>query len=181
MYRSVVLAVIVALIAIVSSQDNRYRIDLILEYTGKVDWNNNQFSLTSVSETIQVLLATNGDIHYDVISRLRGPVSHLTGTLNWVTVGKSFTSTINLSFGGSHISQPHVLTATTIEYGYVLPAHHEVIASISQYNITGGQGAYASVSGGITVNGYHTIAGDATWLVNAVFWLPNAPPMEDKE
>jgi len=98
------------------------------------------------------------------------------GTIVWVATAQTFTAKLDWSFGGSHVSQPHVLHTTTLGTGYVLPSHHEVLTSIGQFNITGGEGAFAGATGGVTVNGYHDMSGAATWAVSAILWIPRAPP-----
>jgi len=164
-----------------SSQDNTYRIDLDLEYRGTVSWSQNTIDLTSTSETIQTLIDNAGQINYEVISRLRGAVSTVKGPITWVTTGQTFTATLDWSFGGSHINLPHILHTTTLGNGYVLPAHHEVLTSIAQLNITSGEGAFAGATGGVTINGYHDMSGAATWAVSAILWIPAAPPTTNED
>jgi len=155
------------------------RIDVILEYTGIVDWKKSIITLSSVSEEIQTLIDVTGQINYDVITRLKGSVTFLNGTMAWNEMGVSYNATLDVSFGGSHIFQPHVIHATTLGPARVLPSHHEIMTSIAQCNITGGEGAFAGAVGGLTINGYHSVSGIATWVVNIIFWVP-VPLLEVK-
>jgi len=169
--RTIVFLLVVAL-TLVSSQRRTRRIDVILEYTGNVNWQANTAELGSQSESIRTSLSSDGQIHYEVLSRLRGAVSRINAVLVWIEQGKSYNATLDISFGGSHVNQPHILHAKTLQPAIVLPSHHEVLASIGVYNITSGEGAFNDVTGGITVNGYHAVSGEATWIINAIFWAP---------
>jgi len=166
---------VLALVACVLSQQYEL-IDFTLEYTGTVDVKNLEFHLKAQSETIQTLIDPMGNINYVVIDRFMGPISYLNGTFAWVTVGESFTAKLVLSFGPEHTSQPHVLNLQTIGQATVIPAHHEVLHSIAQYNVTSGLGAFMGATGGVSVNGYHFGNGDATWVVSGVFFAPPPPP-----
>jgi len=123
------------------------------------------------------LIDVEGDINYEIQQRFIGPVSVLNGTGKWVNVGESLTASLQLSFGGSHITQPHVLNLVTLGNVYILPAHSEVTTYVAQLNVTSGLGAFQGASGGITINGYQEDAtGAATWLVSGVFWVVPQPP-----
>jgi len=170
------------LVALVFSQENTYRIDLALEYTGNVNWKNNTVTLTATSETIRTILNNNGYINYDVITRLKGAVSAIQGPITWVVPGQTFTSVLTISFGASHIARPHVLHTSTLGTGFVLESHEDTLTTVSQYNVTSGEGAFAGATGGVVVNGHHSsTSGMATWIVNAILWvpLPTPPPPEE--
>jgi hypothetical protein len=154
---------------------NNYRIDLLLEYLGKVDWSANTVSLTATSETVRTVIANDGSLRYEVIQRLRGSVSAIKGTINWVEPQKSFTAALDISFGGSHVTRPHIVHTKTLGNAYVLESHAGILTSIYQLNITSGEGFFQGATGGVTVNGFHNSTNDATWVVNAIFWVP--PPM----
>jgi len=172
------------LVAFVFSQENTYRIDLALEYTGNVNWKNNSVTLTATSETIRTILSANGYINYEVITRLKGAVSAIMGPIIWVIPGQTFTSVLSISFGASHISRPHVLHTSTLGTGFVLESHQDTLTTVSQYNVTSGEGAFVGVTGGVVVNGHHQqTSGSAIWIVNAILWIPmpNPPPPEETQ
>jgi len=172
--------IIIAILALVSviCQDRYQRIDFSLEYTGKVSVTTMMFSLKTVSETITTMIDPTGDINYEISERIIGPVSLMNGTYNWVDVDKTFTSNFYLSFGGSHISQPHVISLTSLDLGFVLPSQPEITHVIAQYNVTSGIGAFQNATGGVTVIGYSMANGDATYLVSGIFWV--VPPSKKR-
>jgi len=162
--------VLLAFLAFVYGQETR--VDFTLEYTGILSMKNSTFSLKSTSQDIQTLINPQGDIHYHVINRFIGPVSLMNGTLSWVTQGKTFRSTFWLSFGADHITQPHVVQMTSLDMGYILPSHHDIMELSGVYNVTAGLGGFSGATGGVSVIGTNAIGGDATWLVTGIFWLP---------
>jgi hypothetical protein len=156
---------------IVNGQEPTERIDFTLEYTGTVSGESMNFTLKSQSEEIRTLINPQGDIHYEIINQFFGPVSHLNGTFSWVDMGKTFKGAFFLSFGASHILQPHVLQLTSIDMGYVLRSNQEIMHTIGIFNVTYGQGAFAGANGGATLIGYNFADGQATWLVTGMFWI----------
>eukprot|EP01124_Arcella_intermedia_P035759 TRINITY_DN919_c0_g1_i1.p1 TRINITY_DN919_c0_g1~~TRINITY_DN919_c0_g1_i1.p1 ORF type:complete len:170 (-),score=3.47 TRINITY_DN919_c0_g1_i1:51-560(-) len=165
------LLVVCLLASCVVSQDLQ-RYDIVLDYHGTVDWTNNVFHLSSASQTVRTMISPTGSINYEVINQLRGAITKIDGTIQWITKGQSFNANMTLTIGGSHVSQPHILHASSLGPCTVLPAHHDIISSIGKYNIDSGEGAFLGASGGITVNGQHALSGKANWIVNVVFWAP---------
>eukprot|EP01124_Arcella_intermedia_P017998 TRINITY_DN24974_c0_g1_i1.p1 TRINITY_DN24974_c0_g1~~TRINITY_DN24974_c0_g1_i1.p1 ORF type:complete len:173 (-),score=10.13 TRINITY_DN24974_c0_g1_i1:65-583(-) len=154
------------------AQEPTQRVDFSLEYIGAIDLTAKTFSLKAESQNIRTDINPEGHINYHVQDRFFGSVSHINGSFAWVQIGKTFISTMDLSFGGSHVSQPHVLHLATISNGYMLPAHPLVSTFVSDYQIVSGEGAYANATGGVTVNGYeYTADNRAVWLISGLFWI----------
>jgi len=173
--RILISLLVLALVSIVVSQDRLGRIDFVLEYLGTVT-PALVFNMKAQSEVIRTLIDVEGDINYEIQQRFIGPVSYLNGTGKWVTEGQSLTGNFQLTFGGSHVTQDHVLNLVSLGNVYLLPAHPDVITYIGQFNVTSGLGAFQGATGGITVNGYQDNMGQATWLISGVFWVVPTPP-----
>jgi len=151
-----------------------HRDDFALEYRGHLNTQLYNATIHAQSESLETTLRGDGAINYRVHTRI-GPVSHGQVQLTPSSTPNSFTGTLTISFGASHISQPHQLVAQSLGTLNVVPSDHEFITIAGHFNITQGLGAFAGAIGAIDAISYTTVTGnnanhESIWLLTSVFW-----------